>query len=73
MGVPKINVDDCLPEIREQLLAAAGVTETRKPRTNTFPIDRVRNESIKVLAVIATLTPGQRECVLKHALKMNEV
>ena len=71
MSAPKIDLKDCSPEVRKQLLNAAGECEPRKART--FTIDRVRSESIKVLAVVANLTPSERKRVLRHALKMNEV
>ena len=48
MSAPKIDLKDCSPEVRKQLLSAAGECEPRKART--FPIARVRSESIKVLA-----------------------
>tara|TARA_Y100001963_G_scaffold92122_1_gene126863 strand:- start:742 stop:963 length:222 start_codon:yes stop_codon:yes gene_type:complete len=73
MTKPAIVLDDCSPEVQEQLRKAAGIDLPKKTRTTTFPLDRVRSESIKVLAVIANLTPDQRKRVLCHAQKMNEV
>ena len=69
----KINLDDCPPEVAAQLLDVAGISQPSKARSNTFPINRVRSEAIKVLAVMPNLTPDQRERILKHALKMNKV
>ena len=39
MSAPKIDLKDCSPEVRKQLLSAAGECEPRKART--FTIDRV--------------------------------
>tara|TARA_R100000234_G_scaffold105153_1_gene75258 strand:+ start:710 stop:931 length:222 start_codon:yes stop_codon:yes gene_type:complete len=73
MSKPAIVLEDCSPEVQEQLRKAAGIDAPKRTRTNVFPIDRVRSEAIKVLAVIANLTPEQRKRVLCHAQKMNEV
>ena len=65
-----LNLDDCPPQLQKQLLSAAGVT---KPRQNQFPMEQVRSNAIKVMATIANLSANQRERVLKHALKLNQV
>jgi len=64
-----ISIDDLPPEVRK-LLAAKGV---RKPRTQSMSINEVRTAAIRILAVVADLTPNERKRVIAHAAKLNEV
>ena len=45
----------------------------RKPRETAFTKDELRGWSWKVLALMANLTRTERERVLRHALKVNQV
>ena len=65
--MPKaIKASELDPELRKQL----GISN-RKSRNVTM--EQVRQESIGVLNQIRHLTKSQRERILKHALKVNEV
>jgi hypothetical protein len=66
---PTIDLGDLSPELQKQL-AARGI---RKPRRHEFSKNDVRTAAIRVLAVVADLTPAQRARVLVHASKLNEV
>lgn len=61
-----INARDLTPELRAKL----GVKVSRR---TTFTKNEVRTAAIRVLAVIADLTPTERRRVLAHAAKLNEV
>ena len=69
----KLNLTELPPEVASQIAQQAGISTSPRAKTNIFPINRVRTEAIKVLAVMPNLSPDQRKRVLKHALKMNEV
>lgn len=62
-----IDLGDLPPELQAQL-RARGI---RKPRQSQFSKNDVRTAAIKVLAVVADLTPAQRARVLTHAGKLN--
>jgi hypothetical protein len=61
-----INLDDLDPEQRK----AIGI---RKPSETQFSKDELRGWSLKVLALMASLSRPERDRVLKHALKVNKV
>lgn len=61
-----INLDDIDPEQRKQL----GI---RKPRETTFGKDALRGWSLKILALMASLSRAGRERVLRHAIRVNKV
>ncbi len=61
-----INLDEIDPEQRKQL----GI---RKPRETAFSKDELRGWSLKVLALMSSLTRAERERVLRHAIKVNKV
>lgn len=56
---------------RRKALEQAG--RKRGPRRSQFPKDRARTYAIRVLAVVAELTPAARGRVLRIAQQMNEV
>lgn len=62
-----IDVNDLPPEVRRKL----GVK--RRPAKRTMTMDAVRTAAIRVLHVVADLTPAERGRVLRHALKLNDV
>jgi hypothetical protein len=64
---PTVDLRDLSPELRKQL-AARGI---RKPRKSEFSKNDVRTAALRVLAVVADLTPAQRARVLVHAGKLN--
>jgi hypothetical protein len=55
-----INLDDIDPEQRKQL----GI---RKPRESAFSKDELRGWSLKILALMASLSRTERDHVLRHA------
>jgi hypothetical protein len=61
-----IHVDDLTPEQRKQL----GV---RMPRRAEFTKEEMRSWALKVLASMAGLSHAERDRVLKHALKVNQI
>jgi hypothetical protein len=61
----RLSLDD-LPAATRQRLGL------KKTRTTQFPKDQVRTWAIRVLAVVADLTPDQRRRVLQHAAKLNQ-
>lgn len=66
MAAPRrMSLDDLPVEARRRL----GL---KKARTSQFPKDQVRTWAIRVLAVVADLTPDQRRRVLQHAQKLNQ-
>jgi len=67
-GLP---LDELPPEARRRLLAQHG--RKRAPRRSTFSKDRARTYAIRVLAVVADLSPNERSRVLGMAGRMNEV
>ena len=60
-----IKASDLDPEVRKQL----GITL----RNKQFTIEEVRRETLGVLAQVKHLTKAQRDRVLNHALKVNQV
>lgn len=66
-----IALDDLPPEVRKQLEKRTG-KKLRAPRQQ-WPMDEVRRYAIRVLTVVADLTPSQRRRVLAHAGRMNDV
>ena len=61
-----IALEDLTPEQLNQL----GV---KLPRRHTFTKDEARSWSLKVLAVMSSLTQEQRRRVLEHAGKVNRL
>jgi hypothetical protein len=61
-----IHIDDLSPEQRKQL----GV---RAPRQGDFSKEECRSWALKVLASMAGLSRAERDRVLKHALKVNQI
>jgi hypothetical protein len=61
-----IHVEDLRPEQRKQL----GV---RMPRQTEFTKEEMRSWALKVLASMAGLSRAERDRVLKHALKVNQI
>lgn len=57
-----IQAEDLTPEVQRKL----GITRT-------FSKQRVRSWSLKVLALMAELTPDQRRRVLEHAGRVNRL
>lgn len=66
MTRPKLTLDDLPKEARQKF----GL---RKPRQQQFSKDQVRTHALRVLAEIANLTQDQRQRVLAHCLKLNQV
>jgi hypothetical protein len=62
-----INAGELPPEVRKQL----GIKKPRERRAMT--LNDVRTYAIRVLAVVADLTPSERKRVLRQAGKMNDV
>jgi hypothetical protein len=65
----RLNLADLPAAVRSQL-AKKGI---RKPRVQQFSKDEVRENALKVLAVIAHLSQDQRRRVLAHAVAVNAV
>jgi len=64
--MPKpIKASELDPELRKQL----GI----RNRKQNVTMEQIRQESIGVLNQIRHLTKAQRDRILKHALKVNEV
>lgn len=59
------------PAARKAFLKHQG--RKHAPRRTTFPKDRARTWAIRVLAIVADLTPDQRARVLQLAARMNNV
>ncbi len=62
----QIDVNDLPPEVRKKI----GV---KRRAVRSMDLNTVRTYAIKVLAVIAELTPTERARVLRQAGKMNDV
>jgi hypothetical protein len=65
----RLSLEDLPANVRSRL-AKRGI---RKPRVSTFSKDAVRENALKVLAVISHLTQDQRRRVLAHAVSVNAV
>jgi hypothetical protein len=61
-----IDLKDLTPAQRKEL-------KLRAPRRQGMTMHEVRTAAIRVLGVIAELTPSERGRVLRHAAKLNEV
>jgi hypothetical protein len=61
-----INVADLDPEDRKKF----GI---RTPRDVQFSKEELRGWSLKILALMSSLTRAQRERVLRHAMRVNKV
>lgn len=61
-----IALKDLTPEQRKAL-------GKRLPRRQGMTMHDVRTAAIRVLGIIAELTPSERARVLRHAAKLNEV
>ncbi|MFL5912748.1 MAG: hypothetical protein ACJ768_19555 [Gaiellaceae bacterium] len=62
----RINLAELPPEVRAQL-------NLKAPRRRSMTMHDVRTAAIRVMAVVADLTPTDRRRVLRHAAKLNEV
>jgi hypothetical protein len=67
MSAPTLSAADLPPDLRKRV----GIRTPRKPRTVSK--NDVRALAIRVLAVVADLTPNERRRVLAHAAKLNDV
>lgn len=65
-----ISIDDLPDEVRGRIIADAGIKPVKQ---HSMKMDEVRSKSILVLQPIAGLSKSDRNRVLKHALKMNEL
>ena len=61
-----IHIDELTADQRREL----GL---RKPRQTRFSADELRGWSLKILALMSSLTRQERDRVLKHAAKVNRV
>jgi hypothetical protein len=66
MSQAAIHIDELTREQRREL----GL---RKPRQSRFSADELRGWSLKILALMSSLTRAERERVLRHAQKVNRV
>ncbi len=66
MSKAAINLADLTPEQLKQL----GV---KAPRKSKFAAEDVRSWALKVLALMAGLTRDERDRVLRHATKVNNI
>ena len=64
-----------IKDLPPELVAKLGLGDylDKPKRNNTFSMEAVRQNSIRVMACLGKLTQSQRTRVLKHALKINEV
>jgi hypothetical protein len=67
-GKGVINLADIPPGVRKRM----NLPKLPRQRTGMAK-DAVRTAAIRVMAVVADLTPAERKRVLAHALKLNEV
>ena len=63
-----IKLSDLSPDVAEKL----GLVD-KPPRNYSFTKEQVRQNAIRVMAVIDKLTQAERKRVLDHAYKLNEV
>lgn len=63
---PSIALADLPPAVRKKL-------NIRTPRRQSMTKDEIRTAAIRVLAVVADLSPAERRRVLAHAAKINDV
>jgi hypothetical protein len=68
---PAFDFSSVPPELQKAILERSG--RKRRPRKVSMTQDEVRTRAFKVLAVIADLTPSQRDRVLRFSTKLNEV
>ena len=66
MSSASIHIDELTPDQRRDL----GI---RKPRETRFTMDELRGWSLKILALMSSLSRQERDRVLRHALKVNKV
>lgn len=66
-----LNLADLSLEQRRDVVKQLG--RKRAPRRTTFPKNRARTCAIRVLAVVAHLSPTERGRVLAIAARMNNV
>jgi hypothetical protein len=66
MSNAALHIDDLTADQRRELGLA-------KPRESKFSAESMRSRALRVLAAIADLSRGERDRVLKHALKVNRV
>lgn len=71
MSRAALNLSELTPEQRRDVVKKLG--RKRAPRRTVFPKDRARTWAIRVLAVVADLTPSERGRVLMLAQRMNNV
>ena len=65
----KLTINDLPKEVRDKIKKENGISTKKYPLTK----NDIRCYSISVLNVIKGLTKNQRQRVLKHSLKVNEI
>jgi hypothetical protein len=66
MSTAAIHFDDLTPDQRREL----GLS---RPRQSKFTAEEMRSRALRVLSSVADLSRGERDRVLRHALKVNKV
>lgn len=64
---PKIDAKDLPAEVRARL------PKVPKARKQGMTLNEVRTQALRVLAVVADLTPTDRRRVLRQAQKVNDI
>lgn len=64
--VPAVNLADLPAEVRKRL-------KLKKRRVQSMTLNEVRTHALRVLAVVADLSPSERSRVLRQAGRLNQV